>query len=144
MNAPDRDRQLADLIGTAVHDIPHRSAPASLERRVRTELERRASAPWWRKDFLHWPVAARLLFVMASAGLIRLVLAAPTWLQRSSLVDMPPEISWIQTTTHAISLVAQHLPSLLVYGGAALVVALYVTFFGLSAIAWRAASAHRL
>jgi hypothetical protein len=137
MNTPDRDRRLADLIGEAVHDISQRSAPASLERRVLAELERRASAPWWRKDFVHWPVAARLLFVIASAGLIRLVIAAPAWLQRSSLVDMPPEISWIQTTTHAISLVAEHLPSLLVYGGAALVVTLYVTFFGISAIAYR-------
>jgi hypothetical protein len=137
MSTPDRDRRLADLIDQAVHDIPHRSAPASLERRVLADLRRRAGAPWWRKDFLHWPVAARLLFLIASAGLIRLVLGAPAWMQKSSLVDMPPEISWIQTMTHAIGLVAHHLPSLLVYGGAALVVTLYVAFFGISAIAYR-------
>jgi hypothetical protein len=137
MSTPDRDRRLADLIDQAVRDIPHRSAPASLERRVLADLRRRAGAPWWRKDFLHWPVAARLLFLIASAGLIRLVLGAPAWMRGSSLVDMPPEISWIQTTTQALSLAAHHLPSLLVYGGAALVVTLYVTFFGLSAIAYR-------
>jgi hypothetical protein len=140
MNTPDRDRRLAELIGQAVRDIPHRSAPLSLERRVLAELERQAAAPWWRKDFLHWPVAARLLFLIASAGLIRLVLRAPAWMQGSSL-DMPPEISWIQTTTHAISLAVHHLPSLLVYGGGALVVTLYVAFFGISAIAWRSLSA---
>jgi hypothetical protein len=144
MDAPDRDRRLHDLIDQAVRAIPPRSAPASLERRVLAELERRAAAPWWRKDFLQWPVAARLFFLIASAGLIRLVVGAPGWMRQSSLVEMPPELSWIQTTAEAISLAAHHLPSLLVYCGAALVVSLYVTFFGLSAIAWRAASAHRL
>ncbi|MGH8178299.1 MAG: hypothetical protein ACREV5_18740, partial [Steroidobacter sp.] len=120
-----------------LHEIPHRAAPATLERRVLVELERRAVQPWWRKDFLYWPVLARLAFLVASAGVVRWVLGAPDWVRESALVDLPPQISWIQATANAIVFVVDHLPGLVVYGGLAVLVLLYVAFFGIGAIAYR-------
>lgn len=137
MKTSDRDEQLAQLIDRTLRDVPARTAPSTLQQRVFATLERRAAKQLRRTDFLYWPTAARLAFLILSAGVVWLVLGAPRWMRESSLVDLPPEISWIETTANALGLVANLLPSLVVYGGLAALVTLYAAFFGISAIAYR-------
>jgi hypothetical protein len=137
MKTSDRNDQLEQLIDQTMRGIPRRSAPVTLERRVFATLERRTVKQWWRTDFLYWPVAARLLFLVVAAAVVTFVLGAPTWVRESARVDLPPEISWIESTANAIGFVAQHLPSILVYGGLAALAILYAALFGIGAIAYR-------
>ena len=79
----DRERQLARLFERALRDVSLRRAPATLEARVLCELRRRASLPWWRRSFSHWPVLARAGFGVGSAVLMAWVFAGS-----ALLIDM--------------------------------------------------------
>ncbi len=153
MNTPSnpneqRDRQLERFVDKALRDQPLRRAPADLESKVMAEIARRAAAPWWQGSFSSWPVAARLLFIIGSAGLITLVLKA------SALIIDPinpgargaalfADVAWIPSLVMTIGEVFRDLPSLWVYGGAAILGALYLTLFGVSAAAYRTLYAAR-
>ncbi len=65
----ESEQKLEQVLNRALHGLPLRRAPSSLEARVINELERRAAAPWWRANFTKWPVAARVAFVLTCAGL---------------------------------------------------------------------------
>jgi hypothetical protein len=149
MNTPlnpneSREQQLERLIGKALRDQPLRRAPVDLESKVMTEIARRAAAPWWQGSFSGWPVAARLLFIVGSAALIALVLKA------SSLI-IPPikpsallgEVAWIPSLFMTIGTVVRDLPTFWLYGGVAILGALYLTLFGVSAAAYRTLYAPR-
>lgn len=133
-----------------LRDLPSRRAPRSLESRVLAELSRRAALPWWRKSFVHWPVAARLLFVVVSAALIRVALLLGTWVMSGfdpararALVATPT--SWFEAAQTALQALGQlvevlvgNLPPLWLYGSAAVFAVMYATFFGLGAAAYKA------
>jgi hypothetical protein len=110
---------------------------------VLTAVSRRSSQSWWRKDFAHWPVLARLAFVGAGAGLLYLTLGAPLWLWESSRSALPAEISWLQSLMQIVRVVVDHLPSVFVFGGLAALVMLYATLFGVGAVAYRTLFANR-
>ncbi|WP_161812778.1 hypothetical protein [Steroidobacter agaridevorans] len=149
MNTPSNpnernEQQLERFIGQALRDQPLRRAPVDLESKVMAEIARRAAAPWWQGSFAGWPVAARLLFIIASAGLIALVLKA------SAMIAVPlkpgalfANVAWIPSLFMTIGTVLGDLPSLWVYGGAAILGALYLTLFGVSAAAYRTLYAPR-
>jgi len=149
MNTPSnpnerREQQLERLVDKALRDQPLRHAPPDLESKVLAEIARRAAAPWWQGSFSGWPVAARMLFIIASAAFITLVMKA------SALILDPihpaallADVAWIPSLFKAIGTVFRDLPSLWVYGGAAILGVLYLTLFGVSAAAYRTLYASR-
>lgn len=153
MNTPlnpneQREQQLERLVDKALRDQPPRRAPLDLESKVMAEIARRAVAPWWQGSFSGWPVAARLLFIIASAGLITLVLKASAMIidpinpgARSAALFA--DVAWIPSLFMTIGTVVHDLPSLWVYGGVAILGALYLTLFGVSAAAYRTLYAPR-
>jgi hypothetical protein len=146
--SPEEQLRLEQLIDRTLRGQPPRRAPATLEGRVFAEIARRATQPWWQKSFAHWPLAARLVFLLASIGAGRLALRASGWLatpiESGSLSpSLPPEVSWIHSFVTAIAQVLHHMPSLWVYGGLALVAVMYAALFGLSATAYRTLYATR-
>jgi hypothetical protein len=82
MNPQDQD-QLEASIHRVLRALPDRKAPFSLEGRVLAELSRRASLPWWRKSFAHWPSAVRGCFFVLAAAAVALVVAGLFVLGRS-------------------------------------------------------------
>lgn len=153
MNTPSnpnerRDRQLERLIDKALRDQPLRRAPATLESKVMAEIARRAVAPWWQGSFAGWPVAVRLLFIIASAGLITLVLKASALIidpikPGARSASLLADVAWIPSLFMTIGEVLRDLPSFWIYGGAAILGALYLTLFGVSAAAYRTLYAAR-
>jgi hypothetical protein len=150
MPPPDRpppDR-LEQLIDRTLRGQPLRQAPDSLQSRVLAEIERRAALPWWRKSFIHWPISARIVFLIASLGLVRIALQATGWISTpitstSLKADLPAEVSWIQSLLTAIVSVIQHMPPTWVYGALIILAAMYAAVFGLSAAAYRTLYATR-
>lgn len=153
MNTPmnpneQRERQLEGLIDKALRDQPLRRAPDSLEAKVMAEIARRATAPWWQGSFGGWPVAARLLFLIASAGFAKLILNATTLV----VAPLDPgtrgaalfaDVAWIHSLFAAIGAAARALPSFWIYGALAVIAVLYLTLFGVSAAAYRTLYATR-
>jgi len=153
MNTPlnpneQHEQRLERFIDKVLRDQPPRRAPADLESKVMAEIARRAAAPWWQSSFSGWPVAARLLFIIASAGFITLVLKA-------SAIIMDPidagarsaalfaDVAWIPSLFMTLGTVFRDLPSLWIYGAVAILGALYPTLFGVSAAAYRTLYAPR-
>lgn len=153
MNTPmspneQREQQLERLIDKALRDQPLRRAPDSLEAKVMTEIARRQAAPWWRGSFAGWPVLARLLFLIASAGFAKLFLNATTLV----VAPLDPatrgtalfaDVAWMHSLFAAIGAAARAVPSLWIYGALAVIAILYLTLFGVSAAAYRTLYAAR-
>jgi hypothetical protein len=137
----DQD-QLEQLVTRALQDQPLRRAPDALERRVLAQLESGAAVAPWRRGFAHWPMAARLAFLAASVGVVKLALMLATWLStplatpRPS-VELPSQMEWLQTLFVAVGSIARTVPSLWVHAGIALLVLMYVALFGIGASAYR-------
>ena len=148
VNPNEREQQLERLIDKALRDQPSLRAPASLQDRVLAEIARRAVAPWWQGSFSGWPAVARVLFLVVSAGFVKLVLEA------SHLVAGPidstarnsalfAEVSWIPGLFSSFGAALHGLPSLWVYGALGVLAVLYLTLFGVSAAAYRTLYATR-
>src|SRR5687768_72038 len=95
MNPSHDHEKLENLIGQVLHEQPLRRAPRTLEARVFAALERRAAVPWWHKSFMHWPVAARVAFLIASVGFVQIALKAAAWIVAG--VDSAPVVAGIQS-----------------------------------------------
>lgn len=143
---PQEQQKLEHLVGRVLRDLPPRPAPPSLEARVQAELARRVALPWWRKSFRHWPMFARMGFVVVSA----LVVAGTAWIS-SGLgwahlkTAFAAEIGWFEaagrlfaTTSDVAHTLVGSIPPLWLYGGLAIIAALYLALFGLGAAAYRA------
>lgn len=140
--------QLESFVDKVLRDQPLRRAPGSLEDKVMAAIAHGATLPWWRSSFAHWPMAARVLFLAASAVFVKLGLDA------AALVIGPidptargaalfAELAWIHALFVSIGLVVRSLPSWWVYGGVAVLGALYLMLFGVSAAAYRTLYAAR-
>lgn len=141
---PDRDRQdqLERLVTRALQDQPLRRAPATLERRVLEQLQAGAAVAGWRRGFAHWPMAARLVFLAASLGVVKLALSFAMWLATplaspAFSLELPGKMAWLQTLLVAIASISRTVPSLWVHAGIALLVIMYVALFGIGASAYR-------
>jgi hypothetical protein len=125
-----------ELLQRLLRELPPRRAPHTLESRVLAELQRRAVQPWWRRSFVHWPIAARSGFVVVCAALIALALTGDSWMAT-------PASSWLRHAVAITSIAGNFAASLagaiprwlnLLLAAAAL---LYAFLFGLGAAAYR-------
>jgi hypothetical protein len=70
----NEEDKLERMLNRALHALPPRRAPLSLESRVFRELDRRAALPWWRRSFAHWPVIARCVLIVVCGALVGLTM----------------------------------------------------------------------
>lgn len=141
--------ELEQFIHQNLRSLPARRAPRSLESRVMAALEQQAMIPWYHKSWSYWPAAIRASFLAVATGITGAMVVAfylgLNGVEQSSFVAQAGErLSIFASLYHAavwsIDLVAQlvgRIPSLWLYGGAAIVALMYATFFGLGAFAYR-------
>jgi hypothetical protein len=140
--------QLERFIDEALRDQPLHRAPSDLESKVMAAIAHRAATPWWRSSFAHWPMAARVLFLVASAVFVKLGLDAAALViapidpaARSTVLFA--QLTWIRALFVAIDALLRSLPSWWIYSGLMVLGALYVMLFGVSAAAYRTLYASR-
>ena len=128
------------LLDRALHDLPLRRAPPTLESRVIRELERRAALPWWRRSFAHWPLLARAGFLVICVALIRLA-----FLGGATAVTGVRSLSWVREVgglaasgANLIAVLARIQPPAWAYAGIGVCAVLYAILFGLGAAVYRA------
>jgi glutamine synthetase adenylyltransferase len=141
MTHPDSEKRLEELIDRVLRDQPPRRAPADLSERVFAAIERRATRAWWQSGFNEWPAFARVAFLVASLAIAAIALEIPTWLLGTVDPELPVSLSrglalW-QAMRTAVSSLAENIPMYWLYGALAAVAALYATFFGVTAAAYR-------
>jgi hypothetical protein len=147
MNKHEAEQKLEQAMKQAFTGLPLRRAPATLEARVASELQRRAALPWWGVSFANWPMGARVAFVLICAALVAATilggasayLGGKPWNEAFALV-----LSWahpfsvlMSSAGGLVALVVRVIPPLWLYGGLGLGILLYVMLFGLSAAAYR-------
>jgi hypothetical protein len=140
----DRNRhdEIERQVTRALQEQPARRAPSTLERRVLAQIEVGATALGWRSGFAHWPVAARVVFLAASVGVVKVALLVATWLATplaspAVSVQLPSQVSWVQTLFVAIGSAMHTVPSVWVHAGIAILALMYVALFGIGASAYR-------
>jgi len=140
----DRNRhdEIERQVTRALQGQPPRRAPSTLERRVLAQIEAGATAIGWRRGFAHWPVAARVAFLAASVGVVKVALLVATWLATpldspAVSVQLPSQVTWLQTLLVAMGSVVHTVPSVWVHGGIAILAIMYVALFGIGASAYR-------
>jgi hypothetical protein len=141
--------ELEKFIHQQLRDLPPRRAPDSLESRVLAAIEQQAGIPWYHKSWSHWPAFVRMVFLVlatgATAGFIlafysgfngadaNLVMARAGE-KLSFFTQMYHVATWIVDFGRQI---VASIPPVWLYGAAALVAALYGTFLGIGAAAYR-------
>jgi hypothetical protein len=152
MNTQDHkpDDPLERWARQALRDLPARRAPGSLEARVMAEIERRAARAWWQLSFMEWPTAVRIAFVLGCTASGVAAARMFAWLSGgvSASVselnsDLAPATASVRATASLVTSIAHQIPPGWVYGGAAVLVLLYVGLFGIGAIAYRTLYATR-
>jgi hypothetical protein len=147
MTTDESHDALERLLDRALHELPLRRAPPTLESRLFGELERRAARPWWRRSFAHWPRLARAAFLVICGALIRLAFlggagaaAGVHSLQESGTLS----VSWahqaavlLASAGNLAMLLGRTVPPTLVYAGIAVCAVLYAALFGLGAALYR-------
>ncbi|HXA36959.1 MAG TPA: hypothetical protein VNW26_11535 [Steroidobacteraceae bacterium] len=139
MSENDPSGALERLIVNALRELPLRRAPPTLESRVLRELERRASLPWWRRSFAHWPLPARTAFVVICCALISMAFLGGGVLTAgvSSLPLMHHVGALLAAGGNLAASLARTAPPAWVYEGVAAWAALYAVLFGLGAVLYR-------
>lgn len=147
--------ELEKLIHQTLRSLPERPAPRTLEERVFAAIDARAARPWWRQSFRQWPMAARIVFLLFSAGLVRVAVMAAVWVMsgfESSAVAQAfsAPAGWLRLigaaftgTGDFLGIIFRSIPPVWLYGGLACLAGLYLTLFGLSAAAYRTLYARR-
>jgi hypothetical protein len=141
------DEKLERVMGETLRGLPARRAPRTLESRVLGELERRAMMEWWQRSFSHWPAAARAAFVFLNVGLVAVtflsgfsnLVGGRSFSQFAAMMMtwMRPFLSVLSSVGGVTPAVLNSIPSGWLYAGAVVAVALYVSLFGLGAVAYR-------
>jgi len=133
--------ELEKLIERVARSQPPRRAPASLEARVFAQI---AAQPWWRRGFMHWPLAARAAFLVASAGFIKLALAGFITVLDFVRASDVTRVDALHRTGEAVSttvslgeMVFHAIPAEWLYAGAAVGFTLYAVLFGLGTFVYR-------
>ncbi len=141
--------ELEKFIHQNLRSLPPRRAPRSLESRVLAAIEQQAMIPWYHKSWSYWPSAVRMAFLAGAAGVTGALVTAFYLMcngaNASAVAVQAGERLSLFTKIYHLALwmadfavqVFGRIPSLWLYGGLALVAALYATFFGLGAFAYR-------
>ena len=145
---PDSYERLERLMSEVLREQPPLQAPASLEARVFEQLAARRALPWWRKSFAHWPATARLGFMVASAGFVKLAFMITNLLSagasgKSLAVSFAPEIAVARIAPTVFATLADSVPSVWLYAAIGVVAIAYFMFFGIGALAYRTLYAPR-
>jgi hypothetical protein len=135
----DTDQKLAHLFDRALHELPLRHAPPTLESRLLSELARRLVLPWWRQNFAHWPRYARTLFFAVCGALNAVAFAGGAWIVAGiGSAQAWRQVSAVVATTAALSAsMVRAIPPAWFYGGASVAIVLYALLFALGAAAYR-------
>ena len=130
---------LERLFDRTLRELPPRRAPPTLESRVFAELERRASLPWWRRSFAHWPLAARAAFLVICTALAGLAIAgAAVAAADIRSLYWAREIGALMASGGSlVGLLAGIAPPVWLYDGIAVCALLYAALFGLGAALYR-------
>lgn len=141
--------QLEQLVHRELRALPLRQAPRTLESRVRAALEHRASIAWYHKSWSHWPTAVRAAFLGLTTGVSGAAIAAFSLLaqgaESGALREAVQEkFSGVAALWHVgawafdfAGRAVGSIPPLWIYGGLAVIAAMYAAFFGLGAAAYR-------
>jgi hypothetical protein len=143
-NGPEK---LESFVDQLVRGQPLRRAPPSLEARVLAQVAlQQTPMPWWRRGFTHWPLAARVAFLIASYGFVRLAIAGVMTMVAfvGSREVAGTAISWAHSSAEALSatasmcsLIVRAIPPSWLYCMAICGFALYALLFGLGTVAYR-------
>lgn len=135
-----------ELVDQALHDLPLRRAPATLELRVVQALQQRRASPWWRSGFGSWPVGARVAFYLLCSVTVALTAltgplthAASLWQSASAatLTWLQPLIAPAATVIDLAAALLRLIPANWWYGALAFAGVFYAALFGLGAAAYR-------
>jgi hypothetical protein len=142
--------RLEQFVHQQLRDLPPRKAPASLEARVLAALEHQAAVAWYHKSWGYWPAAVRAAFLGLATALSGVAIVAFYMMSQgsdaSALTAAAGErFAGVMAIVHVFRWLAAYvgdtvagIPPLWLYGAFAFVSALYATFFGLGAAAYRA------
>ncbi len=135
----DPNDPLEPLFDRTLRELPLRRAPASLESRVFGELERRATLPWWRRSFTHWPLIARAVFLaICGASAVLAITGGATAATDVRSLSWAREIGALLASGGSlVTLLARIAPPPWLYQGIAVCAVLYAVLFGLGAVLYR-------
>jgi hypothetical protein len=141
--------QLEQLVHAELRALPLRRAPRTLESRVLAAIEARNAVPWWHKSWSYWPTPVKATFATVSSGLVVAAVVGLTLLGRAPQADalthrvadrVDALSALLALGTWSVEFAGRVLggiPALWLYGGVAVIAALYATFLGLGAVAYR-------
>lgn len=145
---PSTPERLERFVDKALRDQPLQRAPDDLESKVMAAIAHRAITPWWRSSFAHWPMAARVLFLVVSVGFVKLGLDAAAMVigpldpgARSAALFA--ELAWIHALFASLGTLLRSVPSWWLYCVVTVIGGLYLALFGISAVAYRTLYASR-
>jgi hypothetical protein len=142
--------RLEQFVHQELRSLPPRKAPATLESRVMAAIEHQAAVAWYHKSWSYWPAAVRAGFLGFATALSGAAIAAFYLMgqgaETGALTAAAGErFAGVLAVIHVFRWMAAYagetiasIPPLWLYGGVAFVGALYATFFGLGAAAYRA------
>jgi hypothetical protein len=147
MNSPnDKHERLEKYIDSVLRAQPPRRAPASLQGNVLAAIARRAR-PWWQQSFAAWPLAAKALFLVCSIGFVKIGLMIADFgtspFEATAGAQIPQSVAWVHTLSLAITAIFKLIPNFWLYAVVAVLGAMYVLLFGVSAAAYRTLYAPR-
>jgi hypothetical protein len=146
--------ELEKFIHQNLRSLPPRRAPRALEARIMAAIEQQALIPWYHKSWSYWPAAIRATFLVVATGVTGAVVAAFylgfNGVDTSAVTaQVGARLSFFTNIYHVAVWIADfgaqvlgRIPALWLYGSLALVAALYATFFGLGAFAYRTLYRH--
>jgi hypothetical protein len=141
--------RLEQFVHEQLRDLPPRKAPATLEARVLAAIEHQAAVAWYHKSWSYWPAAVRVAFLGFATALSGVAIAAFYMMSQGSEATAlsaaaGERLAGVMAVVHVARWMAAYasetimgIPPLWLYGGVAFVGALYATFFGLGAAAYR-------
>lgn len=143
----DNDK-LERLIDGVLREQPLLQAPSGMQSRVLAAIEAGRAVAGWKQGFVHWPLLARVAFILASIGFVKLASLAVGWtlttLHPSSYVEgAVSKVTWIKVLAELIYEGLRSMPEHWLWTVFAVVALVYAGFFTISAIAYRALYASR-
>lgn len=141
--------QLEQLVHRELRSLPSRKAPRSLESRVLAAIEHQATVAWYHRPWTYWPGAVKATFLGVATGVSAAAIAAfylvtqgadasaMTAAASERFAGVAALFHVLRWMTGYVSESIASIPPLWLYGGLAFIAALYATFFGLGAAAYR-------